>query len=97
MSPWWVCPTISTRSGLQLSHEQPAGCAVGRGQLQALDSFVDARRRNFAYYQPHLGDLPGVAFMREVPWGRHTRWLTVHTARSEAASPTIFRAQCLDG
>ncbi len=53
--------------------------AMGWGQPQALDGFVKARRRNFAYYQRHLGDLPGVAFMPEAPWGRHTRWLTVLT------------------
>ena len=26
-----------------------------------------------------LGDLPGIAFMPEAPWGRATRWLTVIT------------------
>ena len=62
--------------------------AVGRGQLQALDGFVEARRRNFAYYQRHLGDLPGVAFMPEAPWGRHTRWLTVLTIDPAAFGAT---------
>jgi len=26
-----------------------------------------------------LGDLPGIDFMPEAPWGRATRWLTVIT------------------
>ena len=52
-----------------------------------LEERVQARRRNFAYYQAMLGDLPGIAFRaqwapalgREAPWGRHTRWLTCLT------------------
>ena len=52
---------------------------IGRGQLQVLENRVLARRRNFDYYQQHLGDLPGIALMPEAPWGRHTRWLTVIT------------------
>ena len=53
--------------------------AIGRGQLPLLESRVAARRRNFAYYQERLHDLPGVGFMPEAPWGRHTRWLSVIT------------------
>ena len=52
---------------------------IGRGQLAVLEDRVKARRRNFDYYQHHLGDLPGVEFMPEAPWGRHTRWLTALT------------------
>jgi len=52
---------------------------IGRGQLRVLEERVQARRRNFAYYQAMLGDLPGLAFMPEAPWGRHTRWLTCLT------------------
>lgn len=52
---------------------------IGRGQLLVLEERVQARRRNFAYYQAMLGDLPGLAFMPETPWGRHTRWLTCLT------------------
>ncbi len=53
--------------------------AIGRGQLQVLEQRVQARRRNFDYYQQTIGDLPGIDFMPEAPWGRHTRWLTVIT------------------
>lgn len=50
---------------------------IGRAQLQALEDRVQARRQNCAFYQQTLGDLPGISFMPEAPWGRHTRWLTV--------------------
>ena len=53
--------------------------AVGRGQLEVLEDRVVARRRNFDFYRRALGDLPGVAFMPEASWGRHTRWLTTLT------------------
>ena len=49
--------------------------AVGRGQLQVLDERVDARRGNFEAYARLLGNLPGLTFQPEAPWGRHTRWL----------------------
>ena len=52
---------------------------IGRGQLRVLEERVAARRRNFAHYVEHLGELPGIAFMPEAPWGRHTRWLTTLT------------------
>ena len=52
---------------------------IGRGQLAVLEDRVQARRRNFDYYLRHLGDLPGIEFMPEAPWGRHTRWLTALT------------------
>ncbi len=53
--------------------------AVGRGQLRVLEERVAARRSNFAFYASALGDLPGLAFMPEAPWGQHTRWLTCLT------------------
>jgi len=52
---------------------------IGRGQLQVLADRVNARRTNAAYYQKVLGDLPGLEFMPEAPWGRSTRWLTCIT------------------
>lgn len=56
---------------------------IGRAQLQALEERVVARRRNFAYYQEALGDLPGLEFQSEAPWGRHSRWLTCITIAPE--------------
>jgi pyridoxal phosphate-dependent aminotransferase EpsN len=59
--------------------------AVGRGQLRLLAERVEARRRNFEYYRTGLGDLAGLAFMPEAPYGRCTRWLTCLTIDPEAA------------
>jgi pyridoxal phosphate-dependent aminotransferase EpsN len=58
--------------------------AIGRGQLRVLDERVKARRRNFDYYQQHLGQLPGISFMPEAPYGRCTRWLTCIVVDPEA-------------
>jgi dTDP-4-amino-4,6-dideoxygalactose transaminase len=52
---------------------------IGRGQLRVLEDRVAARRRNFDRYVEALGDRPGIEFMPEASWGRHTRWLTCIT------------------
>lgn len=49
---------------------------IGRGQLKVLEDRVTARRRNFDFYVKALRDIPGISFMPEAPWGRHSRWLT---------------------
>jgi pyridoxal phosphate-dependent aminotransferase EpsN len=51
--------------------------ALGRAQLESLDGFVAARRRNFAYYESRLTNLPGISLMPEASFGRSNRWLTV--------------------
>ena len=53
--------------------------AIGRGQLRTLDARVAARRRIFDRYVATLGDLPGVRFMPEAPYGRSNRWLSCLT------------------
>jgi len=53
--------------------------AIGRGQLRVLEERVLRKREIFEYYHQTLGDLPGIDFMPEAPWGRHNRWLTVIT------------------
>jgi pyridoxal phosphate-dependent aminotransferase EpsN len=58
---------------------------IGRGQLQVLNDRVATKRRIFAAYQAALGDLPGVAFMPEAPYGRSTRWLTCITIDPDVA------------
>jgi pyridoxal phosphate-dependent aminotransferase EpsN len=58
--------------------------AIGRGQLPVLEDRVAARRRNFDRYKEALQDLPGVGFMPEAPWGRHTRWNSVVTFDQDA-------------
>ena len=52
---------------------------IGRAQLKVLHNRVAARRRNFGFYFESLGDLPGLRFMPEAKWGRHSRWLTAVT------------------
>jgi dTDP-4-amino-4,6-dideoxygalactose transaminase len=52
---------------------------IGRGQLLVLPDRVAARRRNCEVYQAALGDVPGIEFMPEAPWGQSTRWLTCLT------------------
>ncbi|MEZ4864510.1 MAG: aminotransferase class I/II-fold pyridoxal phosphate-dependent enzyme [Caldilineaceae bacterium] len=52
---------------------------IGRGQIRVLEARVQARRRNFELYQALLERLPGIGFMPEASWGRHTRWLTCIT------------------
>jgi dTDP-4-amino-4,6-dideoxygalactose transaminase len=51
--------------------------AIGLGQLEVLDDRVARRRAIFGRYQRLLGNLPGLSFMPEAPFGRGTRWLTV--------------------
>jgi dTDP-4-amino-4,6-dideoxygalactose transaminase len=53
--------------------------AIGRGQLEVLRERVAARRRNFEHYRLALGDVPGIEFMPEAPWGQANRWLTCIT------------------
>jgi pyridoxal phosphate-dependent aminotransferase EpsN len=53
--------------------------AIGRGQLQVLKDRVAARRRNFSVYNKHLGEIPGLEFMPEAPYGKGTRWLSCLT------------------
>lgn len=62
--------------------------AIGRGQLKVLADRIRARRRNFEYYRRALGDLPGIAFMPEAPYGRATRWLTCLTVDPSAFGAT---------
>lgn len=61
---------------------------IGRGQLRVLEERVQARRRIFDYYQETLGHLPGIAFMPEAAWGRHTRWLTCMTVNPDEFGAT---------
>lgn len=53
--------------------------ALGQAQLSRLAERIEARRRVFGRYEAALGQLPGLDFMPEAPWGRATRWLTCLT------------------
>lgn len=50
---------------------------IGRGQLKVLDQRVQKKRYIFAYYQRHLGDLPGVSFMPMPQEAYCNCWLSV--------------------
>jgi len=62
--------------------------AIGRGQLKVLDKRVGKKREIFSYYKAALGELPGIEFMPEAPWGKHNRWLTVITVDPERFGAT---------
>ncbi len=51
--------------------------AVGRGQLQRLDEKVEKKRAINKFYRNALGNLPGIEFMPEAPYGKSNCWLTV--------------------
>jgi dTDP-4-amino-4,6-dideoxygalactose transaminase len=51
--------------------------AIGRAQLSVLADRVARRRQIFQRYVDGLGDLPGISFMPEASYGRHSRWLSV--------------------
>lgn len=51
--------------------------AIGLGQLIAIEKRVQRKREIYDYYRTHLSKVPGLTFVDEMPYGRHTRWLTV--------------------
>ena len=53
--------------------------AVGRPQLEEIESRVSRRREVFDIYEKALASIPGINFMPEAPYGRTNRWLTVMT------------------
>lgn len=62
--------------------------AIGRGQLRVLANRVASRRANEAFYRHALGDIPGVSFMPEAPWGISNRWLSHIQIDSAVAGTT---------
>lgn len=50
--------------------------AVGRGQLQVLDTRVAQRTAVYRWYRDYFAGVPGVSFLGETPWGRTNHWLT---------------------
>lgn len=49
---------------------------ICRGQLEALDDRVEARRRIFEKYSEMLSDLEAIRWMPEPDWSRSSRWLS---------------------
>lgn len=62
--------------------------AIGRGQLSSLDERVAARRSHHKAYVHALGDLPGIDFMPEAPYGFSSRWLTTIRIDADAFGAT---------
>jgi pyridoxal phosphate-dependent aminotransferase EpsN len=58
--------------------------AVGRPQLEEIESRVAKRRQIFDRYREALETIPGVDFMPEASFGRANRWLSVMTLDPEA-------------
>jgi pyridoxal phosphate-dependent aminotransferase EpsN len=65
--------------------------AIGRGQLRVLDDRIRARRAVFDRYYEALSPIEGIRFMKEMPYGRTNRWLTVLLL-----DPHIFGATTLE-
>jgi dTDP-4-amino-4,6-dideoxygalactose transaminase len=52
-------------------------CAgIGRGQMKVLEERIRQRRANYAFYEEHLGELPGIRFIDEPEGFFSNRWLT---------------------
>ena len=49
---------------------------IGRGQLQVINSRVEARRRVFDVYRDALNDVPGIEWMPEPEGDFSNRWLS---------------------
>jgi dTDP-4-amino-4,6-dideoxygalactose transaminase len=67
--------------------------AIGRAQLEVIESRVARRREIFARYKLALEDINGISFAEEMPYGRHSRWLSVMLidANKCGASPEALR------
>ncbi len=49
--------------------------AVGLAQMEQIDSFVAARRRNAAEYTRRLATIPGIRTPEEAPWAKNVYWM----------------------
>jgi perosamine synthetase len=49
--------------------------AVGLAQVEQLDGFVAARRRNAVEYNRRLQDIPGIRTPAEAPWAKNVYWM----------------------
>jgi dTDP-4-amino-4,6-dideoxygalactose transaminase len=50
---------------------------IGRGQMEVLDERIASRRANFNFYKEHLGNIPGISFLKEQEGSISNRWLTI--------------------
>lgn len=49
--------------------------AIGLGQFEQIDQFVEARRRNAYLYNSRLKDIPGVMLPPEKEWAKNVYWM----------------------
>lgn len=49
---------------------------IGRGQMEILESHVNARRENFEYYKKHLEPIQSISFLEEPNGCVSNRWLS---------------------
>ena len=49
--------------------------AIGLAQVEKMESYVEARRRNAALYTRSLQDVPGLTTPPEAPWARSVFWM----------------------
>jgi dTDP-4-amino-4,6-dideoxygalactose transaminase len=66
---------------------------LGRGQLGGLETLVARRRAINARYRQVFGEVEGIGFMANAPYGTPTNWLTVITIDEQrfGASPAEVR------
>lgn len=69
--------------------------ALGRGQLRVLNERIEARRRNYRFYQASLGEA-GWQFMPEAEYGKATRWLTCATLPAELGYDAEYIREALE-
>jgi dTDP-4-amino-4,6-dideoxygalactose transaminase len=69
--------------------------AIGSGQMSVIEERVARRREIYETYRQNLSDLDGLTFVEDMPYGRHTHWLTVVLVDEEAfgASPEQIRLE----
>jgi dTDP-4-amino-4,6-dideoxygalactose transaminase len=51
--------------------------AIGSGQLSVIEDRVRRKREIYDRYVAELSSVPGLTFVNDMPYGRHTHWLSV--------------------
>ncbi len=51
--------------------------AIGSGQLSVIEDRVRRKREIYDRYVAQLSSVPGLTFVTDMPYGRHTHWLSV--------------------
>ncbi len=70
--------------------------AIGRGQMELLDTRVSQRRAIAFRYRDAFADLPGIAFMPQAEYGLHTNWLSCFLVDPEFGCTRDQLIQSLD-